>query len=247
MYYEIIKNKKNLLITIGDSWTEGVGNYNPELIKDFKKGDRMSDEMYTANKPYFGENSYGAVLANLLDCDLINLGRGGASNATTVKDFINGHDLNYLERYDSVTVIFLMTEWARLGLYSNGYITDFSVNGVGEVAMKFALHYVEHIYGGDMDGMLEAKFFVKALDAFCKTKSYKFLYGQAFTNITEFDKIYNSSNNLHNYMEERSFSKVLEYPTDYAMCGHPNQRGYKIIAKRIYDIIAKNNLLKESK
>jgi hypothetical protein len=239
-------NKSHLLIAIGDSWTQGVGNYDPVYVADMKPNDMIPPEIYRLNVPLFGPGSYAAKLAELLDFDLINTGHGGRSNAGCVKEFITNHDLNYLETYKSVTVIFLMTEWFRVGLFSEGRIKDFKINNFADTEGTFAYHYLKHVYSGDNDGMLEAKFVLKALESFCKVRSYNFFYGQAFTNISKFNEIYNTSSNLHNYITETSFSECLN-SDEYAWCGHPNSEGHKTIAKRIYNIISNNNLLKDIK
>jgi hypothetical protein len=45
--------KNNLLITIGDSWTEGVGYYDPELIPEYKSGKITATELYIKSIPGF--------------------------------------------------------------------------------------------------------------------------------------------------------------------------------------------------
>jgi hypothetical protein len=140
-----------------------------------------------------------------------------------------------------------MTDWFRVGLFGGGRIKDFNVNHFHNLEDRtFAHHYLKHVYSGDIDGMLEAKFVLKALESFCKVRSYTFLYGQAFTNISKFNEIYNTSSNLHNYITETSFSECLN-SEEYAWCGHPNSQGHKKIAKKIYDIISNNNLLRDIK
>ena len=111
--YKILNNKKNLLITLGDSWTEGVGNYEPTALLDYQKNKISQQELYSISDKlrYFYKEAWPTFLSEKLDYDLINLGQGGDANSATAKKFICDFDENMefdSSKYEKVTVLFSM-------------------------------------------------------------------------------------------------------------------------------------------
>jgi hypothetical protein len=239
-YYTDISNKDNLLITIGDSWTEGVGNYIPEDLIKFNENQMTGKELYSlsAQSRFFYKGAWPLYLSKLLDCDLINLGQGGDANSASAKRLISDIDLNTkfsVSKYKKVTVFWLLSDPARFSFYTDQYLKSYNINDT----IDFVKLYVQDVYKQDKDGLLETKFFIKAMENYCQVNNYNFVYGSAFTNIGELNKIYNSPSNIHNYVSKQCAAGYLSRNDQsvWAHCGHPNAKGYELIAKEFYNIL----------
>jgi lysophospholipase L1-like esterase len=99
-YHEQVKNSDTLLMVFGDSWTwgDGLGKTNGGIISD--------------DLEYRLTHIYGNVLANMLDADLVNAARPGASNHeiySNVKNFLP----EVVDRYKKIYVVITLTENGR--------------------------------------------------------------------------------------------------------------------------------------
>ena len=129
-YYEKINGRKDLLITLGDSWTAGEGCYSDEDLADYNNGIITRDQMYDRGYASQGPGSWPDTLSTLLNMDLINLGVSGYSNSACAKRLINEHDIDYKPQYDNVYVILLLSESSRISFYSNDEIQCFSMGSI---------------------------------------------------------------------------------------------------------------------
>jgi hypothetical protein len=233
-YYSCITGRENLLITIGDSYTAGVGVYTSEQVQDYKAGKKTVSDLFAETVRTCGAGSYPAHLAELMDCDLLNLGIGGGSNSASIKRLINHYDYNYIEQYKNVVVVWLLSDPCRISFYSNEQLISYIGNND-----LVRLAYIKEVLKSDLDAELETKFYLQTAFYFCKAKEYKFFYGTAFYNISSFNQIINyPSSNLNNMLGIEQFATLL--PNEcISLCGHPDTHGYKIIAERIYSAIKK--------
>jgi hypothetical protein len=247
--FKKIDNNENLLITLGDSWTEGVGCYPNSIITKFhsqKKdfGEFVKEEYgeQAMHLPTFNTGSWAYQLGNSLGYDLINLGEGGTSNSYAAKQLINEQDYNYLSTYKNVIVVWLLTEPARFSFYSKGVIGCWmpSYPTTNRVRQRFLQSYFEDVNPSFLDDSKETRFYLKAVDYYCKAKGYKFAYSSAFTNFEEFEDI---SNNMHKYTTYKNFNTLLgniDKRSLYAPCGHPNETGYQYISDAMSKILKDN-------
>lgn len=235
-----INNKKTLLVTLGDSWTEGVGCYDPELLQEFLNKKITMNELYDSSvtKEYFFKGSWPWALSEKLDCDLINLGTGGTANSASAKNFVCNWIENCLpivENYEKVTVIWLLSDPTRLSFYSNEKIVSLLRNDND----RLFNYYIRDVHLHPNDSMLETKFLLKSVEAVCQLNGFNFVYGSAFTDINQLNKVYNSNNNIHNFAEFNCFNTEVEKQKSKYMahCGHPNEKGYELIADILYTIL----------
>ena len=89
-YHEKLRNSPDLLITLGDSWTWG----------DSLPMDQRTDSIY------------GAVMANHLNQDFVNLARCGAANIE-IHDRLTWFLPKVIDRYQQITVVLTLTENGR--------------------------------------------------------------------------------------------------------------------------------------
>jgi len=99
-YYEKFQNSNRLIVTTGDSWTWGdsLGNANAsEGIDDFE---------------YRTTHIYGSLLAEKLQCDLINVAECGVSNII-IHDRLCSILPNLVTKYKNIDVVITLTEMCR--------------------------------------------------------------------------------------------------------------------------------------
>ena len=106
-FHENIRDKDQLVITVGDSWTWGnsLGKIDADagIIDDYEH--RVT-------------SIYGYHLANLLDCDFVNIGLPGVDNVSIINRtfaFINGIKKNYKKIYLIITLTENGRELSRKG------------------------------------------------------------------------------------------------------------------------------------
>ena len=109
--------KTKLLITLGCSYTEGVGCYDPSVLNDEKLplGVGRGFEVYTKSLDRFHNFGWPSRLQKKLQYDsLWNIGHGGASNSETAKRWMELFgDKNLSEEYD-VLVLWMVTYAERI-------------------------------------------------------------------------------------------------------------------------------------
>ena len=233
---------KNLLIALGDSWTEGVGCYTDEIVSKYKSDKITKDEAFNLGRQHFNLNSWPTVLSELLNFDVINLGLAGSSNSAMSKLLINEYDINYKDDYENVYVIFLISEPARISFYSDKKIQSWQPSGNPiDPIMEI---YIKEIMHSNYDIDMESVFALKTINYYCQAKGYKFFYGSAFYNVSSsLNTLFNLPNqNFHNFMKEQSMIHIVNTHElkSQLECGHPNQKGYNVIANKMHSIIVEN-------
>lgn len=233
---------KHLLITLGDSWTYGVG---------------CSDILPN----HCGWHSFVKEKMNF--SEVLNLALPGGSNSATVKEFVNTviHK-DFCKNFKKITVVFLLTGYERFSFYSKGQISSFTVHGMHEtndkLYDKFLEWYVTQIQDGDAER--ETIFYLDIVESVCKLYGYNFFWGTAFSDVNNLIAITKTNQYKHikldttkclHHAEFKSFRDYLvsesknspynivgefEYGTHheyFAPCGHPNEKGYELIANYI--------------
>lgn len=215
---------KKLLITLGCSWTEGVGIY---------KKDINGKTDYIQDSNYMHENSWPNNVGKKLGFDkVVNLGEGKGSHSSQVKKFyeyISNNDISNCQ----VLVIFLMTDPIRISFYKNHSIKSYSMSDINNPLMK---SYVNEIDDTLWDCLLEQKFYVESLENICKLNKIDLILTSWNDSYTQFRKIHNTKNHL--------FKSTLpikpSIKNNYSYCGHPNQNGYEWLSNKIIDGIKEN-------
>jgi len=248
---------KNLLIAIGDSWTQGVGNYDPELLDETGKPlSHISEyDVYVKSESRFKEHSWPALCAKVLDYDVINLGGGGFSNSRCAKTLLdNDSYVDLKNQYNRVVVIFLVSDPYRFSFYSNGGLKSYGIRAPVVKNDKLNMHVWDETCGLETfmqwyvtnldidDASKETAFYLRTVEYFCMAHGYDFYWGTAFTPLHEITKHYS---NLNGCLHYNHFSSFREYMFDklgsraFSYCHHPNTHGYHLIAKFITTQIAK--------
>jgi hypothetical protein len=193
--------KKRLLITVGDSYTLGVGSYNPLVVKVYNELlPTMSKEEKWAWEEifhdYYLNHGWPTYLQKLLKCDhLINCSRGGSSNSGIVKTFMELYENETFSEYE-VNLVWGMTWPERISFYAGAktpFIKDHvpnmkqmsSVNdlliteskpwdSLQKVNLRKA--YVEFINNIPHDTVREALFYKSILHMMCKYRGWNFSF-----------------------------------------------------------------------
>jgi hypothetical protein len=223
---------------------------------DFDKKDYQNiiETLHIKNYDNFHNNGWPMNLAKLLKVDkLVNLGRGGSGNSGQIKTLFekNIHNNPY-EEYE-VLVIWQMTEPHRLSYYFNNEINDVMTDDYesykGYIKDMTVRETDSKMWSGHnlplSDATLESVFYYKILEFVCEQNNWKLLtfapelihsdiwQGQAFEHFLKSDNYHRYSvfGRSYNYCDE-SKPYLLS-----ALCGHHNEEGYKVIAKKIFDFI----------
>lgn len=247
--------KKKLLLTMGCSFTEGVGSYDMEYINTLKN--KLPDyeditrlyEVYPNSKKRFQQYSWPTQLQKKLNYDkLINIGSRGTANSHQLKKFVEKYtDVNFSSDYD-VLVIWMMSFPSRISFYNKGMVQTILNNFVSgnESYDNLSRSLVEWIDDPHHDFMLEQLHEVRMMKMICNSLGYNFLFLSVNEYSSEFfDKIYpviNTSNldKLYTSLvpEEKSIIPSINKKHLWStICFHPNEMGYETIAENIYKTI----------
>lgn len=237
--------KKKLLITLGCSWTEGLGIYSPEdeerfklVSKDKEDEFRSSEEFWNIqckNENRFREFGWPNQLGKQLGYDEVwNLGKSGSSTSGQLKLFIEQFNQTKLEEYD-VLIIWLLTEPSRFSFYLHGQIRNYMP--CTESNLESAL--VREV-DDQRDFYLEQKFYLQILQNLASARGWEFLwYSYHYGNNKILLDLIGSEDNTHISIEK--FSIFDEDREKYfAICHHPNQKGYELISNEFYQWIEEN-------
>jgi len=234
---------KKLLITIGDSFTEGVGCYEPALLEKYLKNEITMDEMYIKSQPRYKEYAWPTHVAKNLNYDLVNLATGGMANSAMAKVFINDKFDNLLEKYQNVIVMLILSDPGRISFYKYGQISSIIPNTDVPEDLELYKNYLKFINLPEVDFVMETAFYVKAMESFCKANKYNFIYGSFIWNIEEMSAFYNTNHNIHKYLYEEApenlFQLLEKNNKMLSVCGHLNEIGHKFIGDKITKVLLK--------
>lgn len=243
--------KKKLLITMGCSYTEGVGCYEPSLLDEFRKPLNNTGSIYNESVNRFRTMGWPIRLQKKLGYDCLwNLGRGGSSNSEAVKRWMElFSDKTLSEEYD-VLVLWMMTFSTRISFYRNGSIATILsyFNHLTPEYQNLSDSYLNFLGKNTIrDSTLEAYFYLNVIKNICSLSNYKFLYINVNTDEgRELDSLTKNSSSLN-------FTRKVLYPEHsgilhgvhrdkqldtVAFCGHPNEKGYEIISERLLNLIS---------
>ena len=242
---------KNVLITVGCSFTEGVGCYDYSSLNNKNPNDLSEKEhskYYGTQLDNFLMGSWGTHLQKMIRYDLhINCGIGGSANSHQVKNFMDTMNSWPDLSKSNVLVIWQMTYPHRFSFYKNSVPHSFGFNTQDRFNhnhSNFIKEFIMNMSNTDFDRDMafESLFYLRCMRDICKANGYTFL----FSTVGEpsFDvvlKNYLDKKTLKNFIEiydEREDEKVS--PLSYAFargtahCGHPISDGYKDMAEEYH-------------
>ena len=231
--------KKKLLITMGCSFTEGVGCWNLEqLPPNFSINHPKYREIFNLHRSYFHQFGWPNRLGMKMGYDLvINLGLGGSSTSGQVKQFFEKYVDKDFSDYD-VVIVWLLTEPNRLSFYKNNKI--FNISNNDKVIFESYIKFLSNSNNMDSDFIDEQLFYRKVIESTCKLKSYNFITFHAFQNEYS-DLLTRKLNNINTHSDIRLESDILPKLNYISkICNHYNEVGYEMVANSMYDWISKN-------
>lgn len=230
-----------LLITIGDSWTQGVGCYEPDLREKFQQGQATMQDLFLGSFHRFSLFSWPRYTAQHLNAELKNLAMGGDANSAAAKRLLLNPET--YTKYDDVIVVFLLTDPARFSFFNSvdapELLQSFSPAQPNPDQQKFCEMFLQHCLGGAEDELLEMAFYLRSVEHFCKSQGYKFYYGSAFyKEMEQFHKWYPKTTSCV-HPNHSCIADLVEPDTTMMsdICHHPNELGYQYIGNFIGEYI----------
>lgn len=239
--------KPKLLITLGCSWTEGVGcyntdlNYNTNKLISYQEIEKLENEYYEQSYDNFHEFGWPNRLGRKLGFDkVVNLGMGGGSNSSSVKIIYEYLEQEDISNYETL-VVWLMTEPLRFSFYSGGVLNDFHNSSEIKPMMREYLNFIENV---KLDPILEQKFYLKTLENFCKVNNLDLITTSWSETFLDLFYLYRSKTYLYNRPKLMLPPFIKNENGDlvnYSFCSHPNQNGYEWIANEMVKGIKENH------
>ena len=237
---------KKLLITLGCSYTEGMGCYD---YSKFPKGkhiysDGVSESQIKEQIDRFHEMGYPNRLGKKLKYDkVINLGVSGGSTSGQIKKFTEKYWNNSFSEFDEVLIFFWLPHSHRFSFYTNGRIVDIiptaeDINHPQEILGK---SYINFIKDYPSDYIKEQVFYLKMISSYCKLMGFNFLW---FLDDTFFGESVIDEFPLDNWIGIRGKEISDEIYSNSQLinesCFHPNENGYELYSQKFYDKINKD-------
>lgn len=181
----------NVVIGLGDSFTQGVGAYSAETWRSIKNKNpgthNISGQSFVKEQ---GDNNWVRQLTKnfLHGYKTVSLGVNGAGNRAAIKELY----LNPLpDNLGNVVVILMATGIERFDFLKNDRKTSGPENhqkwktiwpmteGLRKDIGNLEQQYAKYVWSDETDTM---EFLLNLAEAqsFCKSKNYKFLFGSAF-------------------------------------------------------------------
>jgi hypothetical protein len=241
-----MENKLKLLITLGCSFTEGVGCWDENTLPpDMNRNntwDQKFSHVYVNNENNFHEKGWPNRLCKKLGYDkVINLGLGGSSTSGQIKVFLEKYENIDTTKYD-VLVVWLLTDPSRFSFYTYGGVRNVLPTINNERDMGIGSSYLDFIHDTDLDPLLEQIYHIKCLTNVCENKKYGLIitYWEERSGdnlLKQFDSPYFLYNKPHRLLTPYPY----EDPYISIICGHPNELGYEMLANNIYEGIKQNH------
>jgi hypothetical protein len=239
-------NKQNLLITMGCSYTEGVGCWDLNTVPSgMNKSNTWHEKylkIYSKNINNFHEKGWPNKLGMMLGYNkVINLGLAGSSTSGQVKVFVEKYLDKDLSNYN-VTVVWLLTEPSRFSFYKEGGVCNILPSENNNPDNQIGSAYLNFIKDINLDPMLEQIFYVKLFTMMCENKGYNFVF--SYWEHHSGNQLVSHYKNPHFlYNEEHHLLPNWPYKDPIAshVCLHPNENGYELLATNFYKGIEKNH------
>ena len=252
----------NVLVGIGDSWTQGEGGYPESLWKE--NNGRMWKPLSESKHliPIENSNSWVKQLADILSYVPINLGQRAIGNRGAVKTLY----LNNINDYPKGVIIFLLAPFSRFDFFSEDWKTEhykFQTLHPGMANKDRNIFYTNNFYNEQAEA-IETICNILEAQTFAKANGFDFIFANAFELkgkdylIQQCPEIANKINwkcYLHEYVDYKCLAQLLvrkdglcsddyesvinyypkmAYPATYMTNDfHPTIKGYRVIAEEI--------------
>jgi len=242
-------NEKRLLITMGCSFTEGVGCWDMEITPETLRANDRNYHFYSnseQNKKRFHEFGWPNRVGKKLGFDkVVNIGREGDGISAQLKRFTERIlDNNQYKDYE-ITIVFLLPEPARFSFYFDNKIKSF---GPYNSHMGIVREYLFNLKNSEGDPFLEQLFYLKLFREMCKSREYDYYLFNLYTD--EFNEWI-----INHFNDERYSTRCIDfahYDTDHLMnliCGHFNEDGYELVSENMCEFMLSKdkNIKKDNK
>jgi len=217
-----------------NSWPNQVAKYfNFDLINIARPGGSNSGQAKRLIGPIIKD-------IDVFDDFFINYAkeRKDQINPKLIYNQIN--EINFNE-YDKVTLIWILSYPQRFSFFKKGKVKDIIPTVAGyDDEREFGKWYIKYIED-ELDYVLETVFYLNVVEMFCKVNNINFLYGSIANNHTKYFPYFYRKNSCINILENGNIihfpDKFKEFKNTHSFCGHPNIKGYKILADEIIRVI----------
>ena len=230
------------LITLGCSFSEGMGCYDIELYNSYNISDytKLPTTYHENIKEFVLNNSIGRYLQNIFGfSEYHNYAHASSSNQTQFLKFFKD-----LPKGNDITILWQITYYDRKSIIDESYFCDTHGNMGNSWLDSYYSNLLEN-FNGDIDKIknaerLELNLYVNVLNEFCKVNGWNFYiwffdYGETSKFINQFPNSLEYTIPFHN-KKLNEFESYVDITGDF----HPNQHGYKSIAESLADCIIKN-------
>jgi hypothetical protein len=222
---DTINSGDNVIVALGDSFTQGVGAYSSESWASASKIGPLHSFNLSGNHfiPEQAKNNWASQLRDnhFPDYKIWNLGVSGAGNRAAVKElYLNPIPKNL----GNVVVILLATGIDRFDFYKNSYSTAGENNHQrwqtiwpitsdrGTISV-IETAYAELLYSPKVTA-LEFLFNIADVQNYCKARGYKFLFAPVFDKHSCRDAIVKDLTNESHYANMVDWDDFMEPPED---------------------------------
>lgn len=231
--------KKNLLITLGCSITEGVGCYGE--ISDRPNQTYHGLEKTERNRflDRFHEFGWPNRVGRKLGYDkVLNLGKCGSANSLHLKLFVDKivPKLDLIKKDYNVFVIWMMTDPTRFSFYTPTYIKSFFPAYQPNLD-HMAAAYLKDMTEFNIGPAREQVFLIKLSEFMFKSLDITVAFTSWNSSINYVKKLYKSQNFLTPNPLPRFFKLKDHQISSVPDCGHPNEDGYEVIADNLVKLI----------
>ena len=204
---------KNVLITLGCSWTTGIGTSDPYHYM------------------------WPRLLGKQLGFDkLINLSKPGSSNSGRVKIFNEFIRSGIINQNDEILVIFFMTESFRFSFFKENGLEEFT----SETENPIVAGYLDLIHTFD-DTLLEQKFYVNCLESMCKSNNMDLILSSWSPQYEKFYNLHDNRD-IHLFKPPITLNPPkVKNPNYFSEDYHPNELGQEWICNKMIEGIKKNH------
>ena len=242
--------KNKLIITMGDSFTEGLGCWTeiPDgyTIFDEKYSADEHEEIHRSNKKYFLEYGWPSLVSKKMGYDyLLNMGQAGSSISGQAKKLYQELYSYDFKKHDEKVLIWFLQCGARISSYVGGILTNIMVNRRNSNESNFYNSYFNLLSKKskkdkwEPDLALEHIYHIKTVSIFCKSKDIKFVpifmedYHGWIEYLASDITIYKSIFPNFGFATENEYNEEFLSP----VCGHLNKKGYELLAEDLYNTI----------
>lgn len=225
------------LITMGCSFSEGVGCYDIELFNQY--GDINNEEFERLNGPNKLKGCIGTNIQNKLGYSTFyNLAHGASSNDSQFLKFF--HYISKFDKLDDVVVLWQITFYTRKGTIHQNRFADYPYqknNWVGDYYSEMISSWDGVIGGIDDDDRLLTAIRINAIKEFCKNRGWKFYTW--FWESHEFRKVLDMYPQLSDCIIPFNKPPMEEDDTYESITSdnHPNEIGYSKITTELIKAI----------